>query len=153
MGGKLVSPEGTIQHGGVILGLGEWDASAFQGIPEDAIIYNQPHRLIRNCSAVRSTCMLTTREIFDKLGGFDEQFPGRYADIDFCLRMRKLGHWIVWTPFAALRYYGPGPNGAGGPHPEEGLFRSRWKDVLSKPDPFYNVNLTRKYFDFSPDVD
>ena len=64
--------------------------------------YLDPSRFIRNCSAVSGACMMVRKELFEKLGGFDEQLPGTYNDIDFCLRMREAGYRIVWTPEAEL---------------------------------------------------
>jgi len=153
VGAKILYPDRTIEHGGVILGLGDLMDHAFKGVPDDAILYNQPHRLIRNSSAVSGDCLLTSSRVFNELKGFDERFSSSYGDIDFCLRLREHGYWIVWTPFATLLSTKiEGQNRSHSPR-DKRIFQERWKETLSKPDPFYNVNQSRKYFDFSPDVE
>ena len=62
--------------------------------------------------------------------------------------------WIVWTPFSVLTLHPDSRNGGDAySQPEVELFKERWKEDLSKPDPFYNVNLTLRYSDFSPEID
>ena len=152
VGGKILDCENTIQDGGKILGLGDVVGTAFKGVPDDAIIYNQPHRLIRNASAVSWDALLISRSLFEKIGGFDERVGDSLADIDLCLRVRKDGHLIVWTPFAAFQFKTAAENAVPDFDGNQ-IFKERWKDVLGKPDPFYNVNLSLRYTDFSPKVD
>ena len=89
--------------------------------------------------------MMVRRELFEKLGGFDEQLPGTYNDIDFCLRMREAGYRIVWTPEAELYKDEPlARNSEDGKQAK--YFEQRWGAVL-KNDPYYNPNLTLRYED------
>ncbi|OGR88309.1 MAG: hypothetical protein A3A86_02145 [Elusimicrobia bacterium RIFCSPLOWO2_01_FULL_60_11] len=154
VGAKILGQGGAIREGGKVLGLQGQVGAAFRGVPENALIYNQPHRLIRNCSAVSWDAMLVSKELFERLGGFDEDMGDDYADADFCLRARRLGIWIVWTPFSVLRSSKAAERNAHGADPARANnFREKWKDVLARPDPFYNVNLSLRYTDFSPEVE
>lgn len=153
VGAKILDGGGAIREGGKILGLNGLVGSAFRNVPDNALIYNQPHRLIRNASAVSWDALLVSKSLFEKLGGFDERMGDAYADADFCLRARKEGLWIVWTPFSMLRSVSDmetnrREENAG----MDNIFKEKWKDVLAKPDPFYNINLSLKYTDFSPDI-
>ncbi len=152
VGAKILDGAGIILEGGKVFGLQGLAGSAFRGVPDDAVIYNQPHRLIRNTSAVSWDAMLVPRTLFTELGGFEEDM-GEYADVDFCLRAGQKGAGIVWTPFAVIRSKNGNAHAAqfsGGADAK--TFHGRWKSVLEKPDPFYNVNLSLKYTDFSPNV-
>lgn len=153
VGAKLLYPSQKVYHGGIILGLNGTMDYAFKGVPDDAIIYNQPHQLVRNCTAVSSECMFVRAKVFDELSGFDEKFVQSYGDADFCLRARSQGYWIVWTPFVQLYIQPSQQNGNIFFQKDEGLFKNKWEDILADPDPFYNINLTKKYFDFSPNID
>ena len=103
VGAKLVYPDGTLQHAGVIAGLGGYAGHWYIGRPE-----NQPGPQGRlsarqSLSVVTGACMLVTRACFEALGGFDEEtFPVAYNDVDFCLRAGAAGWRVVWTPFARL---------------------------------------------------
>ena len=106
VGAKLVYPGGRLQHGGVIVGLGDaaghWysEAQADEPGPMGRLFVRQ------TLSAVTGACMLVTRRCFEVLGGFDEErFPIAYNDTDFCLRARAAGYRTVWTPFARLIHH------------------------------------------------
>lgn len=106
VGAKLLYPNGTIQHAGVIVGLGNAAGHWYVECPAD-----QPGPMGRlavrqTLSAVTGACMLVTRRCFTDVGGFDEEaFAIAYNDIDFCLRARAKGHRTVWTPFATLTHH------------------------------------------------
>jgi cellulose synthase/poly-beta-1,6-N-acetylglucosamine synthase-like glycosyltransferase len=105
--------------------------------------------MVRNYSAVCGACLLTKREVFQQVGGFDAHcFPDAWADVDLCLKMRRAGYLIVYTPFAKLYYHRAGgccsTSGAG----ETDVIRERWAGVL-ECDPYYNPNLSRDRADFS----
>ena len=90
--------------------------------------------------------MLTRREIFQKAGGFDEKLSGALADVDLCLKMRRAGHLIVYTPFTKLYWHDADlekidTNRAS-------IIHERWAGVLER-DPYYNPNLSRDRADFS----
>jgi len=103
-------------------------------------------QVTRNCSAVSGACMLTRREVFQKVAGFDEGLQGVLADVDLCLKMQRAGYLIVYTPFAKLGWHHASTdqidiNG-------EAVLRERWPEI-SRRDPYYNPNLSRERGDFS----
>jgi len=107
VGAKLMFPNNTIQHGGVVLGVG-WGAPAehpYIGEPANANGYWGRLKAVQDFSAVTAACMVTRRSLFDELGGFDaEELPDNYNDVDYCLKARKAGYLVVWTPHAQLMH-------------------------------------------------
>lgn len=106
VGAKLLYPSGLIQHAGVIVGFGNYaghwyldQSSNFPG-PMGRLAVRQ------SMSAVTGACILTPRVCWDELGGFnDEDFKIAYNDVDYCLRLRKRGYTVIWTPFATLVHH------------------------------------------------
>jgi GT2 family glycosyltransferase len=146
VGARLINPSGTIEHAGLVLGVNGIAQSAFHGFPAEHPGVNRQLRMTRNYSAVSSGCILVRREVFQKVGGFDNALPRRFADVDFCLKARRAGYLIVYTPLAKLIRAAP-PSEA---HDNSGeaIIRERWFDVLER-DPYYNPNLSRESADFS----
>ena len=107
---------------------------------------NRQLQMTRNYSAVSGACLLTRREVFQEIGGFDEKLPGPLADIDLCLKMRRAGYLITYTPLAKLRW-DPSPRERVD-NTAEAIMRQRWSDVLER-DPYYHPNLSREPADFS----
>ena len=106
VGARLLYPDGSLQHAGVIVGLGE--AAGHWHIAEPADTPGPMGRLAvrQTIGAVTGACMLVTRACFEALGGFDEvAFPIAYNDVDLCLRARHAGFRTVWTPFATLSHH------------------------------------------------
>jgi GT2 family glycosyltransferase len=134
VGGKAFLPDKTIQHAGMTLTAGAAPLYA----PAESWKNSSDPRLIRNCSAVSAACMLTRRDLFERLGGFDETLA-QFSDVDFCLKLRQAGFWIVFTPFAELIEHAPAePDPADSP--ELRLLQSRWPEVFAR-DSFGNPNL------------
>ncbi len=103
VGARLWYPDGTLQHGGVVLGLGGVAGHAHHRMPRGHTGYFNRAILQKNCSAVTAACMLTRREVFEQLGGFDEKnLSVNFNDIDYCLRVAARGWQVVWTPYANL---------------------------------------------------
>jgi glycosyltransferase involved in cell wall biosynthesis len=146
VGPRLISPSGTIEHAGLVLGVNGIAQSAFRGFPAEHPGVNRQLQMTRNYSAVAGACLLMRREVFQGIDGFDEKLSNALADVDLCLKMRRAGYLIVYTPLARL-CWDPSP-------PEEVdasaevIMRQRWSDVL-KRDPYYNPNLSRQSADFS----
>jgi GT2 family glycosyltransferase len=136
VGARLFYPTGAVQHEGVILGIaggsaGNVDHGGYFGLGET----------IRNCSAVTAACMLTRAEAFWDLGGLDEQLRVAFNDVDFCLRARRKGYQIVYTPYARLYHYESASRGSLHPMEDEQFFRDRWGNPGEYVDPYYNPNL------------
>jgi GT2 family glycosyltransferase len=145
-GAQLLNPDDTIAHAGIVLGVNGIARPAFGGFPAEHPGANRQLQITRNCSAVSGACMLTRREVFEELGGFDESLRESLADIDLCLKMRRAGYLIVYTPFAKLYWHAPQPERIDAR--SDAIMRERWPDVLQR-DPYYNPNLSRERADFS----
>jgi GT2 family glycosyltransferase len=104
--------------------------------------------LTRNCSAVTGACLLTRRDVFAEAGGFDERLPRAFYDVDLCLKLRRSGYLIVYTPSVRLYQRGDGIGQSAADSPEGALMRERWGEMLDS-DPYYNPNLSRARGDFS----
>ena len=146
VGARLLNSSGVVEHAGIVVGANNIAQPAYRGFPaEHAGAANRQLQLTRNCSAVSSACMLTRREIFQEVEGFDANLSGALADVDLCLKIRRAGYLIVYTPFAQLCWHdAPGKVDMAG----QGIMEQRWAGVLHG-DPYYNPNLSRERADFS----
>lgn len=156
VGAQLLYPDGCIQHAGVIIGFGEIAGHAFVGLHPDECKAFGRAMLTQDLSAVTAACLLTKREVFDEVGGFDEEFTVAFNDIDYCLKVRALDKKVVYNSFAALIHYESKSRGAEDTpkkkqrfSDEIRLFRERWAHILEEGDPYYNVNLALDSADFS----
>ncbi len=155
VGAALYSSNGTIQHAGVILGLHGVAGHIHKGQPRGTPGYFGRAGLIQNFSAVTAACMVMRRSVFEEVGGFDEDnLVVEFNDVDLCLRLRKLGYLVVWTPYAELYHV----ESASRPrntskqrarHEREiNCMRWRWGAVLMG-DPYYNPNLSLESENFA----
>ena len=152
VGARLLFPNKTIQHAGVVIGIQGKAGHAFWGFPGDHPGYYDLARVIRNYSAVTGACLMVRRAAFEEVKGFDEAFEISYNDVDLCLRLRERGYLIVYTPYAELHHYQSASRGAYNPETDrkyEELLRARWNSLFEHGDPYYNPNLTLTAFDFS----
>ncbi len=155
VGARLLYPNGTVQHAGVLLGIGGVADHMMKHARAQSLGYFCRAILPQNLSAVTAACMLVKRDVFEQLGGFDEEnFSVAYNDIDFCLRLRKLGYLIVYTPYAELihhesisRGYEDTPEKVERFQREFNAMQARWGKVLQR-DPYYNPNLSLQRHDF-----
>jgi len=149
VGAKLLYPHGTIQHAGVILAERGGPATHVHvHAPGDSWENGGQIQWMGNYSAVTAGCMLTRRDLFEQVGGFDEQqLPVAFNDVDYCLKLRAAGYWIVYTPFAELYHYESASRNRKKSNPEEKrILRERWPEEIAR-DPLTNLNLitfTRK---------
>jgi len=148
VGAKLLLPDGRIQHGGVILGLSGGADHAFYGLPADHPGYFGLAMVARNCSAVTAACLMTRREVFEKVGGFDPMLHVAFNDVDLCLRILAAGYRVVWTPFAVLYHYESTTRRKAHPVENTRYFLQKWGDQIRRGDPYYNPNLALDSFDF-----
>ena len=107
---------------------------------------NRQLQMTRNYSAISGACLLMRREVFQQIGGFDEKLSDAFAEVDLCLKMRRAGYLIVYTPLAKLCW--DPSSGDEIDTSSEAVMRQRWSDVLER-DPYYNPNLSRERADFS----
>jgi glycosyltransferase involved in cell wall biosynthesis len=149
VGARLWYPDGTLQHGGVVLGLGGVAGHAFPHIPRGHPGYFNRAMLQQNCSAVTGACMAVRKTVFEELEGFDEVNLGvTFNDIDFCLRLTQRGYRVVWTPYANLIHHESASRGHQRTTEEQAEFL-RAADYMQRTwganlmhDPFYNPNLS-----------
>ena len=158
VGAKLYYEDNTIQHAGVVLGLGLHRVAGhvFYKAQKENLGYMGRLYYAQNYSAVTAACVMIPKKVWDTVGGLDEEFQVAFNDVDLCMRIRKAGYLIVWTPYAELYHYESKSRGAEDT-PEkrkrfEGevrRFQERWKKELAAGDPYYNPNLTLDREDFS----
>lgn len=157
VGAMLYYPDNTIQHAGVILGVHGVAAHVYCGMPRGYPGHGGRARVVQHLSAVTGACLLVRRELFEKAGGLDEQLAVAFNDIDFCLRLDRLGYRNIWTPFAELYHHESASRGAEDTEQkrerfasEVELMRNRWGSTLME-DPAYNPNLSLNslYFEFA----
>lgn len=149
VGARLWFPNGTLQHGGVILGLGGVAGHPYARIPRGHPGYFNRAWLQQNSSAVTGACMVVRKSVFDEAGGFDEtNLAISFNDVDFCLRLLKAGFRNVWTPYANLIHHESASRGHQPTPEEQAQFRReadymqrKWGDELLH-DPAYNPNLS-----------
>ena len=158
VGSMLYYPGDTVQHAGVILGIGTAAAGhAHLGFPRGHSGYYGRMSVASNMSAVTGACMMVPRHVYEEVGGLDESFQVALNDVDFCLRIREKGYLIVFTPFSELYHYESKTRGSDNNGGENRIrfereaehFRTKWAEVLAKGDPYYNPNLTLEREDFS----
>ena len=109
VGPRLLYPDDTVQHGGIVVGVGGIAEHAFRGFPAEAPGVCRQLQVTRNYSAVTGACLLTRREVFNTVRGFDEErLPVTFSDVDLCLKIRRAGYLVVYTPFARLYHHESG---------------------------------------------
>lgn len=156
VGARLLYPNGTLQHAGILLGIGGWAGHAHKGFSALHNGYAGRATLINNFSAVTGACMAVRREHFFKVGGFDEQhLKIACNDVDLCLKLSELGLRNVYTPFASLYHHESATRGYEDTPEKAARFRSevaymwkRWPQQM-KNDPAYSPYLTLDAEDFS----
>jgi O-antigen biosynthesis protein len=149
VGARLWYPDGRLQHGGVVVGLGGVAGHAHYQWPRGHPGYFNRAILQQDFSAVTAACMLVRKSIFEAADGFDEQNLGvSFNDIDFCLRMAREGLRIVWTPQANLLHHESASRGRQFGEEQKYEFRreaewmqEKWGETLAR-DPYYNPNLS-----------
>lgn len=150
VGAKLLYPDNTIQHAGVLIGVGGIASHAFEGFPRDHPGYQGLLQSVHNCSAVTAACMMTKKRLFQEIGGFDEHLAYSFNDVDLCLRLRKKGYLIIYTPYAELYHYTTSTRPYTVRVNEIKYFIERWHDLILEGDPYYDHNLSRLSPDYSP---
>ena len=148
VGGRLLYPDDTVQHAGMVLGINDSAAHVFLTLPRDQAGYNGYTHLIRNYSAVTGAVFATRMEVMEAVGGMDERLRVDFNDIDLCLRIGRLGKRIVYTPYCELYHYESSSAVRTAQAPDEvRLFKERWAGVIAN-DPFYNPGCPRDRLNF-----
>lgn len=156
-GAKLYYGDDTIQHAGVVIGLGAHRSAGHTHykMPRQHLGYMGRLCYAQDVTAVTGACLMVSRVAYDQVGGLDESFTISLNDVDFCLKLREAGYLNIFTPFAELYHYESKTRGM-----EEGEklrryerecahFREKWKAQLDAGDPYYNPNFSLDYSDFT----
>lgn len=133
----------TIQHAGVLIGVGGITTHAFEGLPRNESGYKELVKTVRECSAVTGACMMIKKSLFGQIGGFDEKLAFSFNDVDLCLRLREKGYLVIYTPYAQLYHHGTTSRPYTEDNEEIRYFVKRWHDMILKGDPYYEQNLSR----------
>ena len=158
VGAKLFYEDRTIQHAGVVLGLGQHRTAGHSHYRVSSNNLGYMGRLCyaQNVMAVTGACLMMRKDVFDKLGGLDENFAVSLNDVDLCVRAWKAGYINVFTPFAELYHVESVSRGmddqgekAQRYNKESEAFRLKWKEVLEAGDPYYNPNFSLDRSDFA----
>ena len=158
VGAKLYYPDKTIQHAGVVIGLGAHRTAGHVHYRQKRENLGYMGRLCyaQNMSAVTGACLLVKKALYEEAGGLDESFAVSLNDVDFCLKLRRLGYLNVFTPFAEAYHYESASRGsdmtgeaAARYNDESARFREKWKEQLEAGDPYFNPNFSLDKSDFS----
>ncbi len=148
VGAKLLYEDDTVQHCGVVVGYKGYATAAFSLIDRDDFGYMGRPRVSWDVSAVTAACLMTKREIFDQVNGFDEQFKVACNDVDLCLKIRSLNKWIVEDAFSIWYHYESKSRGLEDTPEKQARFQSeiekfqaKWPEILKNGDPFHNPNF------------
>lgn len=156
VGAKLYYPNDTIQHAGVVLGIGGVAGHSQKYFSRNALGYFGRLHLAHNVSAVTGACLLVRKEVYQQVGGLDEQhLKVSFNDVDLCIKVREAGYRNLFTPYAELYHHesvSRGPNDTRAKRAvadaEAQFMRQKWGKLLDT-DPYYNPNLTLVHEDFS----
>lgn len=158
VGAKLYYEDRTIQHAGVVLGLGAHRTAGHSHYRVSSQNLGYMGRLCyaQNVMAVTGACLMMQKALYEELGGLDETFAVALNDVDLCIRAWKAGRVNVFTPFAELYHYESASRGtdlegtnAERYEKESALFKERWKELLEQGDPYYNPNFSLDRSDFA----
>lgn len=148
VGAKLLYPDGTIQHAGVIVGLGGIAGHAFVGLDADAYGYMSRAYLTSDYSAVTAACLMVSKEIYNEVGGLSEEYAVAFNDVDFCMKVRSKGYLVVYDAFSQWYHYESKSRGYEDTDEKQARFKgeiatfeSRWHKELEEGDPYYNRNF------------
>jgi GT2 family glycosyltransferase len=156
VGAKLYYADDSIQHAGIVVGMGGIAGHVHLRFPREADGYLQRLRIPHNCSAVTGACLMCRRDVFERTGGFDESLVLAFNDVDLCLQIQALGYRVLWTPEAELyhfesktRGYEDTPEKLARFQCEYRRFAAKWGQWLASGDPFFNSNFRRDRSDYA----
>ncbi len=156
VGAKLYYPDNTVQHAGIAIGLLTLAGHLHRNFDRNNPGYMGRLIYAQDLSGVTGACVMIPRKVWDEMAGLDESFAVAFNDVDLCMRIRKSGYLIVWTPFAELYHYESKSRGADDtPEKRERFwgeverFQKRWASELAAGDPYYNPNFSLDREDFT----
>ncbi|MHB8594936.1 MAG: glycosyltransferase family 2 protein, partial [Acidimicrobiales bacterium] len=141
VGARLLFPNGVVQHAGVTLGINGIAGHLFMGMPGGETSYFGWDRVVRPYSAVTGACMMTRRDVFESVGGFDEELTVALNDVDYCMRVVDAGYAVLYTPHAQMTHHESVSRGMSGLLYDSRYFLRKWDRKRIAEDPYYNRNL------------
>jgi O-antigen biosynthesis protein len=154
VGAKLLFPDDTIQHAGILLGITGIAAHAHKGFPRNAHGYFSRANLIQSFSAVTGACLVVRKSVYELVGGLNEvDLAVAFNDVDFCMRLTEAGYRNIWTPYAELYHHESATRGYEDSPEKAARFKKEVeymeKRLAKREDPAYSPNLTSTGSDFS----
>lgn len=160
VGAKLYYPDKTVQHAGIVVGIGGnargIGQNMFMGLQGERSGYLHKASLAMDYSAVTAACLMVKREVYEAVGGFEEKLAVAFNDVDFCLKVRAQGWLVVYQPRAYCWHYESKSRGAEDSPEKVARFqreieymRNHWIAVLKNGDPYYNPNFSSVYCNYS----
>ncbi len=156
VGAKLYYADDTIQHAGIVVGMGGVAGHSHLSFPRQAAGYMQRLTYTQNVAAVTGACLLSPKVAFDRVGGFDEAFVLAFNDVDFCLKVLAAGYRVVWTPDAELYHFESKTRGPEDTDEKQkrfkreyDLFHLKWSEFLKLGDPYYSPHFRLDRPDFA----
>ena len=155
VGARLYYEDDTIQHAGVVIGFGGIAGHCF--VQQKRGTTGYCHRIIcaQDYSAVTAACMMISKELYNEVGGFSEEYAVAFNDVDFCMKVREKGYLVVYDAFSQWYHYESKSRGLDDTAEkmerfkgEVDRFQAKWKKQLDAGDPYYNKNfsLTKAVF-------
>ena len=153
VGARLLYADKSIQHAGIAYGICDLAANLLPGLPWGVHAYYGQEALLQNVSAVTGACLFSKRSIYEEVGYMDEDnFAVAFNDVDFCLKIREKGYLNIYNPYVMLTHYESKSRGYEEESPEKVArfkkecenFRTKWRKLLDKPDPYLNINFNRQ---------
>ncbi|MBD3351652.1 MAG: glycosyltransferase, partial [Candidatus Lokiarchaeota archaeon] len=142
VGCKLLYPDRTVQHAGIILGVGGVANHAYYKMPEANQFYFNHLHAIKNYMAVTGACLMVEKKKFDEIGGFNTSLPHSYNDVELCLELYEKDYRNVYIPFVELIHYESKSRDPKVTPNEDVYMQKRWGKYI-KNDPYYNPNLNK----------
>lgn len=159
VGAKLLYPDNSVQHAGVIIGIGGVAGHIHKNIKDSDPGYFSRAVIVNNFSAVTAACLLVKTNIFDEVGGLDETLEVAFNDVDFCMKVRNKGYLVVYTPFAKLHHFESKSRGNEDTKEKKNRFsneidrfKEKWQEELEKGDPYFNKNFRLDDYLFVIDI-
>lgn len=160
VGAKLYYPDDTVQHAGIVVGIGGnvrgIGQNMFTGLRRERSGYLHKASLAMDYSAVTAACMMTKRSVYEQVGGFTEALTVAFNDVDFCLKVRALGMLIVYQPRVEAYHYESKSRGSEDTPEKVARFQSeieymreKWIGILKNGDPYYNPNFSPYAADYA----
>ncbi|OOO00383.1 MAG: hypothetical protein ATN35_01350 [Epulopiscium sp. Nele67-Bin004] len=154
VGAKLYYPDDTIQHAGVIVGIGQVAGHSHKHFAKEDMGYFVRLNVVQNLSAVTAACLMVKKDVFWAVGGLDDGYAVAFNDVDFCLQVREIGKLVVFNPQVEAYHYESKSRGHEDSPEKIARFKSeierfenKWG--LYRRDPYYNDNLTLEKEDFT----